>query len=187
MHTSSRFSILICTLVERKESFRKLLDVLYAQTTSDVEILFECDNREKSTGEKRNILLERATGDYISFVDDDDLVSEDYIPKVLTALEESPDCCSLQGEITMTEHYTRSWNRVKRIFLHSLEYTSWYKKDNIYYRNPNHLNAVRRDLALQVKFPYQIRGEDKSYSKRLLPLLKTEAKIEGTIYHYFAS
>jgi len=37
-------------------------------------------------GAKRNQLLHRAKGDYVAFVDDDDLVSSDYVNKVLSAV-----------------------------------------------------------------------------------------------------
>ena len=53
-----------------------------------------------------------------------------------------------------------------------------------YFRNPNHLNPVKRELALNTKFPKLDRFEDKDYSARLLKLLNTEEYIEEPIYHY---
>jgi len=38
----------------------------------DVEVLTSVDNKEKSTGRKRQELLEAATGKYIIFIDDDE-------------------------------------------------------------------------------------------------------------------
>jgi hypothetical protein len=52
---------------------------------------------------------------------------------------------------------------------------------------PNHVNAVRREYALQVRFPEINHAEDHQYSKDLQQYLKTEGKIEGVIYHYYQS
>jgi hypothetical protein len=90
---------------------------------------------------------------------------------------DTPDCCSLTGEL----HWPNGG--IER-FEHSIDYDKWEKKDNVYLRYPNHLNTVKRELALQVGFKDMGHGEDKDYSDRLKPLLKTEAKIEGVIYHY---
>jgi hypothetical protein len=54
----------------------------------------------------------------------------------------------------------------------------------VYFRTPNHISPVRRELALQAGFPDVTYAEDREYSKRLLPLCKNEAKIKGSIYHY---
>ena len=174
-----KLSILICTLTERKALLKRLMDCLDPQLTSSVEVLTWEDNRQLTTGAKRNILLGGAEGDYISFIDDDDLVSNDYVPKILTAIEDRPDCCSLQGEITIKGK--------KRIFIHSLQYDKWFEKDGVYYRCPNHLNAIRRDIALDVGFPEKDVGEDQDFSMKVYPLLNTQTAIRGTIYYYFAS
>lgn len=173
-----KLSILICTIVGREKSLTCLLDALKKQTNKQVEVLFESDNKKITTGAKRNILLKKAQGDYICFVDDDDMISEDYVSKILKALETNPDCCSLQGRLIR--------GKATNLFIHSLQYDSWFEKNSIYYRYPNHLNTVKRELALQVMFPDKTHGEDKHYSDNLFLLLKTEVKIEGIIYFYLA-
>ena len=54
----------------------------------------------------------------------------------------------------------------------------------IYFRRTNHLTPVKRELALQAMFPDKSNGEDQEYSGRLNPFLKTEVKIDKSIYHY---
>jgi hypothetical protein len=105
------------------------------------------------------------------------LVSEDYVKKILEAIESNPDCCGIQGIITFQ-------GQGPRMFIHSLKYKEWFEQNNIYYRCPNHLNPVKREIALQVKFPETNFGEDKDYSTRLFPLLKEERFISGVVYHY---
>jgi hypothetical protein len=53
-----------------------------------------------------------------------------------------------------------------------------------YHRLPNHIMAVKRELALQVKFKDILKGEDADYSKRLLPILQTNYEIGKVLYHY---
>ena len=171
-----RLSILICSIIGREQSLNKLLEDLEKQKTDKVEILVKIDNKKLSIGAKRNLLLKKAKGDYIVFIDDDDEASVNYITKILYALKTNPDCCGIEGLLIRPGH--------KFKFLHSIQYRKWYNKDDVYYRNPNHLNPVRRELALQVGFPKINHGEDQDYSSRLFPLLKTEEYIHGVLYYY---
>lgn len=173
-----RLSILIPTLHKRSKLCQQLTDELTRQLTVDVEFMLLPDNGERSIGEKRNALLEAAIGDYVAFIDDDDMISGDYIEKVLTALEEDPDCASLTGII-----YEPGGGQRK--FVHSIEYEGWYTKDNVDYRYPNHLNAIKKKYATKVGFPEISHGEDKAFSDRIQPYLKKEAVIDGVIYHYY--
>lgn len=176
-----RLSVLICSLEKRQKLLIALLQDLNEQKTDEVEILVNVDNRQKTTGMKRNELLSRAVGDYIAFVDDDDKVTEDYIPRILKAISSNPDCVGMEGLITFAS------KGITRKFIHSIRYKTWFEKDNIYYRCPNHLNPVKRELALKAGFPEITVGEDREYSKNLRPLLKTEEYLENPIYFYLTN
>lgn len=185
---SKTLSILVCSLTCRAMIIQTLLSYLLPQITVDVELLIAADNGEKSTGEKRNELLEIATGNYIVFIDDDDVVSPKYISLVLAAISTNPDVVGIH--LIMTNK-GRPGSECRTY--HSLKYRTWYDEPDpqspgrrMYFRNPNHLNPVKRELALAVKFPTINTGEDHDYSKRLLPLLKTETYIEKPIYFYLA-
>lgn len=156
----------------------RLLRILRRQKTDDVEILVNVDDGKISTGEKRNKLLERSVGDYIVFVDDDDIVPIDYVKKILIALKTNPDCCGIEGQLIN--------RKGKYTFFHSIKYKSWFSERGIYFRSPNHISPVKRTLALQIGFKFITVGEDKDYSARLLPLLKTEVEIPGILYYYIA-
>jgi hypothetical protein len=178
-----KLSILIPTVNGREEYLKRLLKVLEPQKTSEVEILIEKDNKKLSIGEKRNILVSKASGDYIAFVDDDDLVSSTYISSILNALKTEPDCVGM--------HLLHYHDGVLRgLTYHSLEYTHWFERFEYvielmhYYRNPNHLNPIKREIALKCPFPSISMGEDKSYSQQTLQYLKTEVKIVEPIYYY---
>jgi len=180
-------SILICALPARRALRERLVDALYAQmgTRQDVEIII--DEREEITvGEKRQALLKKARGYYVAFVDDDDMVAHDYVDRVTDAVTSpdygpllSVDCASLVGVITTNGEKPQE-------FRHSIAYEGWYTKDGVHFRCPNHLNPIRRDLALQVGFHNSNVGEDADFSKRLRPLLQKEASTgDKPLYFYF--
>lgn len=175
-----KLSILTCTLYNRNDKFKILNNHLKTQVKyrPEVEMIANIDSGQKSIGQKRNELLCAAKGEYIVFVDDDDWVSDDYVARILTAISQhSPDCCGIVGTINIR-------NAIKTKFVHSIKYDQWYNESGIYYRCPNHLNPVKKQLALTVGFQNLSKGEDYDYSLRLKPFLKTEVFIKKPIYYY---
>jgi glycosyltransferase involved in cell wall biosynthesis len=172
-----RLSLLVCSIESRRRELRRLRSCLAPQLNDAVELLVNIDRGEKTIGRKRNELLEEASGDYIAYIDDDDLVADDYVEKILNAVDSKPDCCGMEGIITFNGANPRR-------FIHSLRYREWFEEEGVYYRNPNHLSPVKRELALEIGFPEKNYWEDRDYSARLLPLLKREVYIEGPIYYY---
>ena len=88
-----RLSILILTVPGRLQTgFPQMVGELMDQTVdqSGVEILGLLDNQTLTVGSKRNKLLDIATGDYITFIDDDDRVTSDYISEIMKALADYP-------------------------------------------------------------------------------------------------
>lgn len=182
-----KFSILICTLESRQDYLKRLLSILEPQVNQfpgDVEIVIEKDSGKMSIGKKRNMLLDKSQGEYIAFVDDDDIVSSDYVSKILEAIQSKPDTVGMH-----LLHFNDG--NFAGLTYHSLRYQSWFENQDKstglmrYYRNPNHLNPVRREHALSTKFPDISMGEDKDYSGKLLKKLKTEQYITEPIYYYF--
>lgn len=175
-----KLSILIPSLQERSDRLVRLKEELNKQVgKKNVEVLSVVDNRQLSIGQKRNMLLIQSTGEYVCFVDDDDAVSKDYVEKMLSAVSQNPDCSSFTGEIVFSDGYSRP-------FIHSLRYDRWIDdhQAKVYYRPPNHLNAIKREHAIKIGFPQINSGEDRAFSMGVLPLLKKEAWIEGVIYRY---
>lgn len=176
-----KLSILICTLEKRKTLFNVLLHHLKSQIKDKktVEILSNCDNGEMTIGEKRNKLLEVAKGDYVCFIDDDDWVDENYVSLILEALESYPDCVQLIGVMN-----TDGFNQ--RRFEHSISHGRYQDLNGVYYRPPNHLNPIRRDLALMFKFPEKDFGEDTEWAMQVKrsAILQREAPLDKVIYHY---
>lgn len=178
-----QLSILICSLDQRFDLLSRLKNILKSQITNQVEVLCNKDGGWKSIGQKRQELLEKARGRYIAFVDDDDRVSPDYVEKVLDAIKQDPDVIGIHL-IMGTDA------KLSGLTYHSLKYDTWFSTPGdepswkYYYRNPNHLNPVKRELALRTGFKSINMGEDRKYSLELLPHLKTEVYIETPIYYY---
>lgn len=171
-------SILIATMPSRRQKLRELLNNLRNQGEEfqDVEIRIS-SRMDINIGEKRNSLLSQATGKYVVFIDDDDIVSEDYIPLILEACKSGSDCIGISGVITTNGLRKRQWHI-------SITYGKWFERNGIYYRTPNHISPVKREIALLAGFPNISHGEDFEYSKRLIPLIKSETVIRKNIYWY---
>ena len=81
-----KLSILICGITNR--DFSPLLTHLEKQTQDKpVEILSLVDNKKMKIGRKRNLLVEMSKGEYISFIDDDDWVTDDYVDSILEKIQ----------------------------------------------------------------------------------------------------
>ncbi|MHC4094398.1 MAG: glycosyltransferase, partial [Planctomycetota bacterium] len=108
------WSILISAIPERYHSAQPLLySLLESQGVArrpDIELLTLMDNRRRSVGDKRNALLDLAVGEYVSFIDDDDLVAPIYVDKVYRAIvkarkQEPPvDVICFPQRATLVQH-----------------------------------------------------------------------------------
>lgn len=167
-------SLLICTIPRRQRLLSDLLADLRRQG-GDVEIL--TDNGPGSVGAKRQRLLEKAAGDYVAFIDDDDDINPGYVSLIMPHLG-FYDVIGFEGEITTN-------GRDKRRFTISMHH-NYEEKNGIYYRYNNHLSPIRREIALQIGYKDMGHGEDFDYATRLRNsgLIKTEHYIYTPMYFY---
>lgn len=174
-------SILICSLESRVDLLGQLLTTLGPQLTDEIELLIDADDGKISIGSKRNALLHNAKGEYVCYIDDDDRVPEDYIAQILSALETRPDCVGFN-----LAYYVDGV--LKGTAIHSLRFQTYGQRRNgrmmEYERTPNHLNPIRRELALQAGFTEKNHGEDTDFAVKVRPLLQTEVFVDKTLYHY---
>lgn len=173
-----KLSILICTLPERQHKLNVLLNSLEQQRTGDVEILTDNSDRHVPTGTKRNNLISRSTGEYFSFIDDDDKVPHYYISEIMNALNQNPDVVTFIGYLTNS-----GVNRENFTIKLGSQYVS---KDRHHYRFPNHLCTFKKSLVAHIKFPDIYQQEDYQWAKKIhdAKILKTEVHINKDMYHY---
>lgn len=175
-----KFSILICSLHIRKDKFKRLQNIIQPQLDKFenlVEGIVITDNGEMPIGKKRNELMRIAEGEYITFIDDDDTVSDNYVELLLEAMQADTD-------VIVFDALRYVDGPVDKAVKYGIEFGKDYHDAKFYYRIPNHLMCVKKELALQVPFKEINFGEDSDYAKRLLPLLKTQARIDRILYSY---
>ena len=176
------WSILIPTIPGREVKLQNLIATIHdlRQTVCptlriDIDVYF--DNREMSIGAKRQALLQRARGKYVSFIDDDDLVLSPYFEDAAACIAQGFDVCRLRGKIAQ---YT---------FTHSLatKLHSKMAEGDVFTRPPNHLNVLLTDIAKCVPFGDASRGEDFDWAIKLSKtgFLKTEYTSDPSRIHYF--
>ena len=173
-------SVLICSLESRKHLLDILLAELHRQQQPGVEILAYVDNKQFSTGYKRQALINEATGKYIIFIDDDDWIEPYYIEELLKAAESDADCFAINGWITTNGKGRIDW----RLSKDNPNKTIYENGKPVYLRTTNHITGVKRELALKAGFPDKSNAEDQWYSNRVAPLCKTEYVIKKPLYHY---
>jgi hypothetical protein len=156
------WSVLIPTMTGREGSLRKLITqirekVSRAAPMLRVEYLTYFDNRETSIGLKRQWLLERASGKYMSFVDDDDDITDAYVEDLAETIRGEYHVMRLRGQISQFTFTHSTENKI----------TDTMATDQGFRRPPNHLNPMMTDVARIISFRNAVRAEDLEWTIRL--------------------
>lgn len=173
-----KWTIAIATTPKRAEKLKELMDVLLPQVDKyapEIEILIYFNNYERSIGYIRQGLLDEARGEYISHIDDDDMVPDDYCDTIFPLLD-GVDYIGFQVQFI---------DRGKDMLpvYHSLKYTRWYQDETGFYRGITHLNPVKTELARKSSFPLEYTiGEDEAWATGVPA--KTEHVIDKVMYIY---
>jgi hypothetical protein len=61
----------------------------FMQRLSDPRMTYEHTSTKRTTGDKRNILIQRSKGDVIALIDDDDYYGPNYLATMLSAIDEN--------------------------------------------------------------------------------------------------
>jgi len=174
-----RWSILVATIGHRRSEFLRLMDCLMPQVEKypDIEVVAHFNNGEGAIGLIRKNLIATSSAEYISFIDDDDLVAPDYVDRVYPLLD-GVDYIGWKVRFTVN-------GEPQRQVIHSLEYNGWSQDDNGYYRDISHINPVKRELALEGTFMNSPQvGEDHAWSSSMSGKLKTQHFIDDEMYYY---
>ena len=191
-----KLSILIPTLPQRKKMFNILRKNLTAQidfvhsthpSLGQVEILFDSSKKflkgGLSVGAKRDALKCRATGDYLVFVDDDDIVAPNYLESILRLMESNPDI------ITFRSLYKSStyWGIVDMNLNHAEN--EQMNDSTIVKRQPFHVCPIRTSIAQLHSFPDINNAEDWGWMVKVLTDCKTQSHSDQILHQYneFAS
>ena len=166
------------------EYTRNLLVMLKYQITDDIEVIVVddgCDEKELDRFNSNNIKIEHlinnsggasvprnygidmANGEYIIFIDSDDMISDNYIHKILRAMESKPDIIFL------------SWqSRVQKVIM-NIQPPKW--NCAVWCR------VYKRDIIGNIRFDEELRvAEDWKFNQQIK--WKTKVCIKDIIYYY---
>lgn len=181
------WDILVPTLGERRPLFERLLAGLLPQLdpyAGRVRVVGWHNNGSPSLPKIRQTMVLGSPADYVSFVDDDDLVAPYYVDEVVAALADRPDYVGFQVQCYSDGVPTA-------LAYHSLEYSRWRNFPGRYERDISHINPVRTVLARRARFDQVGPGsaEDRAWAGQLrrARLLRTQALIPRIMYHYLFS
>jgi len=175
------WSVLIPTIPGREESLKRLLESIREKVARiaphlRVEYCIKFDNKEMSVGLKREDLLQNAKGKYMAFIDDDDMIADEYIEDLVETIRGSYPVMRLRGQI---QQFT---------FTHSLEnrLDGPMARDGVFLRPPNHLNPTMTDVAKLIHFKDSLRGEDLDWTIRMARagFLTNEYRSDPARIHY---
>lgn len=180
-----KLTILIPTLNSRSDQLKRLTnDLNYQIQGKPVQVLWFGDNKSMTTGEKRNILLGMAKGDFISFIDDDDRISPKYITTLLQAIDSNPNktVICFRGEQTTDGKQDLPFRydiNIGRNHKKEIDGKRWkvMLPDHLCCWNKSHIN---------IKFPHKNLGEDHSWAQEMAFTYKesNQLLLEDTLYYY---
>lgn len=178
-------SILVTELSSRGQT--SLLPMLHAQVSRfpDVELIGLSDNGTIPLGRKRNAMIDVSRGDYFAFVDDDDMVSPDYVETIRERCLYGPD--------VVTFMLRRDDGESDELWDFQCVDQNGELEDGTRIMAANHLCAWRSDIGTLVRRHDHITyGADRFWFTPLLAFLKrygksiAESHIQRVLYHYDA-
>ena len=95
---------------------------------------------------------------------------------VISSLESNADVITFCGEYVE--------NNLRTPFSISMVHRGNYNHPNIFYRLPNHLCPVKREIALSCLFTDKNFGEDSDYAEKINGHIKNEFHIQDKLYFY---
>ena len=181
-------SILMPTIPSRKNVFNVLHSELINQREAieggceSVEILIDDSERflegGKSIGQKRDSLVQRASGKYLCFLDDDDWVFPNYL------MELSNAC--LGGYDSYTFNLLYFCNFFTSIIEMSFENkeNEQVKPDGIIKRTIWHICPILSSIAKTERFQSINYDEDWRWLKLIIPKIKTSVHLDMILHQY---
>ncbi len=177
------WEILLPTVVNRAEKFERLMNVLAPQVEKykgDIQVVVCWNNYEHELSELRQAMIEDTTAKYINFIDDDDLVTDDYCDTIYPLLD-GVDYIGFR--VAFIQHGEK-----QKQVIHSLTCEGWTDNAEGYYRRGTLINPTKASIMKKVGFKesdYR-KGipEDTTYARNVDPYLKAEHFIDKEIHIY---
>jgi len=176
-----KLSILVATVPSRLETFfPRLIKQLQDQVNNrpDVEIIGLYDNKRRTVGQKRNALLNLATGEYLTFIDDDDRVADDYVKSITDTLYANPT-----ADVVVFDCITTINGGQKTYSQYSIRYEYGQIGDQ-WKGKPAHTMVWKSSIAKRHMYPNLNYGEDVNWVVRACKDVRNEVRIDKVLYFY---
>jgi len=181
----AKLSVLIPTITKRSQEAERLFVLLENRVRGwPVELLMLRDNCWQNIGEKRNQLLRAATGDYITFLDDDDELLEGYFQNVIPATSQGSDVICYDQEAIVDGARGRITCGLGNPMMPFVPHA-------VIRRPPWFWCAWKRELASAYRVPESFvdkdgitHHEDVLWLRHLWVEAKSETRIEAVLHRY---
>lgn len=121
--------------------------------------------------------------EYVSFVDDDDMIFPGYVERITDALAARPDKVGFR--VHMTQNGLPMYGGG---VVHNLAYGQWgfNPQTRTLYRDLTHIDPIRTNLARKGRFSAARRyeAEDRQWVDQVRPFVESEEYIDEELYHY---
>lgn len=173
-----KLSILTPTIPGREKQLAALQKKIADQIgDSPVEHIVFHDNKKRSIGAKRQVLVDVALGEYMAFVDDDDDIFDNYVQEILAATESGADV------ITFHEHAI--YNGLEsEVHFGINNQDGPFVPGGITIRAPWHICAWKRSKVAGCLFGEQKYIEDIIWCRQARQRIKTEHHIPKMLHIY---
>ena len=182
-------TILVPTVPSRIDYFYpRIMSQLIKQTKkyNNIELLSFFDNKKRTIGKKRDDMLKLAQGKYLTFIDDDDRISNDYIDEIMNAIAKNNEIdCIVYNNETKLEHLSNK----KVLCKYGIEFdkTGYINDEETQWRGkPAHTMIWKSMIAKKHSFSDMGHGEDYEWVKRACLDIKTQHRINKILYYYDA-
>jgi len=188
----------------------RIREVITPEMAKQFHIIVNMSFKNISVGAKRNAIVNYSNSEYLCFVDDDDMISENYFSLLSKAFQEKPDAVGLLGVIYYINDKENKLNRTVP-FIHcnqiaapflsgdkTGEFVDCALHKNIKDINPKlqntwahcsiitHLCPIRTNIIKEFIFDDKFFNEDLPWARKIYDsgLIKKEVLVSDFVYHY---
>ncbi len=183
-------SILIPSIPNRDEKFTNLNNELNRQSNTimehpmlgSIEVVPDCSesflNGGLSIGKKRNGLVQKATGKYLCFLDDDESISPNYLESLLRLCNNDMDVCTFRAIAKLDS----AWGLIDMRLAYQVN--DQFSPEYTVRRPPWHICPVRSEFAKLYEFSDINNAEDFSWFEKVLTHCTTESHTDKILFQY---
>lgn len=145
------------------------------------------DQENQGVSHARNNGIQNANGNYITFIDSDDIIANDYISKILSAIQTSPDIIQFNAYCFFESAPEKNYHLSQPSLSFGLHKMNDEVLQNIFNENNwfSWLRVYKRELLLNNPFPtYMTHFEDAFIVSKIITEIKNVFIIKDSIYNY---